>query len=87
MTYYIRIRSLFRSFPPLFAGPFASRDDAEAEIIRACVENVSRDQAMRNLRNVPYTYDILTQTTARRIGLRDWIFGDSISNLTRHIMI
>lgn len=85
MTYYIRVRSYY---PPVrFVGPFDKREDAEAEIIRFCVEGHSRNQAMRNLRNVPYIYDILTQTTARKIGLRDWVFGDPTSNLIARLIV
>src|SRR5260221_1960407 len=74
-SYYIRIDTYWQNSPNRFVGPFATREEAEAEVERALAASGSLVARAENhspnvRRGILVFPDILTRSEAVRTGLR-----------------
>jgi len=76
-SYYVKFDTYWQHSPDRFAGPFASRDDAQAAIDAALNDPQSKavmyGQHATDIKHGVRIYGILSRSEARRDGLRlDW---------------
>lgn len=76
-TYYVKFDTYWQNSPDWFAGPFASRNEAQAAIdvalTRAGSKVAMSTQTSRDVRHGIRVWDILSRSEALRDGLRlDW---------------
>lgn len=83
--YFVRFDSYWQNSPDYFAGPFDSKADAEAEIVRAESAPgsmiVRSHQTASNVRDGIRVHGVMSYTSARRAGMRDESYGDDWSNV------
>lgn len=84
-NYFIRIDTYWQNSPDHFVGPFESREtaqtaiDAALEAPNTCA--VAAGQMARDVKNGIRVHGILSQTEAKRMGMKDWRLGDNESNV------
>lgn len=84
-TYYIRIDTLWANSPDRWVGPFASPDEAQAEINRALGADNSKcvmaSQMAYDAKHAIRIYGVASKSQAQRKSLQDYGLGDDSSNV------